>query len=147
MNHQHQPMAGKAAMLTGSARGIGAATARAFAEHGVDVLICDVLDDDAPSLVAELGGLGVKACYLRTDVADPAAVEAAVSHAVAAFGRLDYAFNNAGIFAAAPLADLDVNEWRRVLDINLSGVFYCLKYQLQHMLAAGSGAIVNTASV
>jgi NAD(P)-dependent dehydrogenase (short-subunit alcohol dehydrogenase family) len=142
-----QPMAGNAAMLTGAARGIGAATARAFAERGVDVLVCDVLDDEGNAFVEGLAGLGVKAKYLHTDVADAASVQAAVAYAVKTFGRLDYAFNNAGIFAAAPLAELEVADWQRVVDVNLSGIFYCLKYQLQHMLAAGSGAIVNTASV
>ncbi|MEU9890937.1 SDR family NAD(P)-dependent oxidoreductase [Sphaerisporangium sp. NPDC051011] len=140
-------MAGKTAMLTGAARGIGAATARCFAERGANVLICDVLADDARKVVDQLTALGVKAEFCYTDVADPSSVEAAVNHAVSAFGGLNYAFNNAGIFAAAPLAELDVADWRRVIDVNLSGIFYCLKFQLRHMLQAGSGAIVNTASV
>lgn len=144
---QHHPMAGNVAMLTGAARGIGAATARRFAEKGVDVLLCDVLEAEGLAVVEELRGTGVRAEFVHTDVGDPASVEAAVAHAVSTFGRLDYAFNNAGVFAVAPLAELAVEDWQRVVDVNLSGVFYCLKFQLQQMVAQGSGAIVNTASV
>lgn len=141
------PMSGHVAMLTGAARGIGAATARRFAERGVDVLLCDVLEAEALEVVDELRSTGVRAEFAHTDVGDPASVEAAVARALSSFGRLDYAFNNAGIFAAAPLAELAVEDWQRVVDVNLSGIFYCLKFQLQHMISAGSGAIVNTASV
>jgi NAD(P)-dependent dehydrogenase (short-subunit alcohol dehydrogenase family) len=140
-------MTGRVAMLTGAARGIGAATARCFAERGADVVVCDLLADEGTALVEEIGATGVKATFVETDVADPASVEAAVAHAVSTFGRLDFAMNNAGIFRAAPVVDLDVDDWRRVVDVNLSGVFYCLKYQLAHMTEAGRGAIVNTASV
>ena len=140
-------MTGRVAMLTGAARGIGAAAARCFAERGAHVVVCDVLADEGTALVDELGATGVKATFVHTDVADPASVEAAVQHALRKFGRLDFAMNNAGIFRAAPVAELAVEDWRRVVDVNLSGVFHCLKYQLAHMLAEGRGAIVNTASV
>ncbi|WP_240795888.1 SDR family NAD(P)-dependent oxidoreductase [Yimella sp. RIT 621] len=144
---QRGPMAGRTAMLTGAARGIGAATARLFAERGADVLICDVLPDEAGALVDELRATGIRAEFRQTDVGDPESVRSAVEYAVTTFGGLDYAFNNAGIFASAPLADLEIEEWQRVVDVNLSGIFYCLKYQIRHMATVGSGAIVNTASV
>jgi len=140
-------MNGKVAMLTGAARGIGAAAAHSFVQRGANVIICDVLADDARATVEALKAAGGKADFVQTDVADPDSVKAAVEHTVSTFGRLDYALNNAGIFRAAPLAELEVEDWQRVVDVNLSGVFYCLKFQLQHMLEAGAGAIVNTASV
>jgi NAD(P)-dependent dehydrogenase (short-subunit alcohol dehydrogenase family) len=140
-------MNGKVAMLTGAARGIGAAAAHSFVQRGANVVICDVLADDARATVEALKAAGGKADFVQTDVADPDSVKAAVEHTVSTFGRLDYALNNAGIFRAAPLAELEVEDWQRVVDVNLSGVFYCLKFQLQHMLEAGAGAIVNTASV
>lgn len=140
-------MNGKVAMLTGAARGIGAAAAQSFVERGANVVICDVLADDARATVEGLNAAGGKAEFVQTDVSDPASVQAAVEYTVSTFGRLDYALNNAGIFHAAPLVDLEVEDWQRVVDVNLSGVFYCLKFQLQHMLEAGTGAIVNTASV
>jgi NAD(P)-dependent dehydrogenase (short-subunit alcohol dehydrogenase family) len=138
--------AGRVALVTGAARGIGRASAVAFGRRGADVVICDVLDEDAHETVAQLEALGVKAHYQRTDVSDPAQVRAAVSAAVEIFGRLDYAHNNAGTFAPAPLADLAEDDWSRVLAVNLSGVFYCLKYQIPEILKVG-GAIVNTASI
>jgi NAD(P)-dependent dehydrogenase (short-subunit alcohol dehydrogenase family) len=140
-------MNGKVAMLTGAARGIGAAAAQSFVQRGASVVICDVLADDARATVEALKATGGKADFVLTDVSDPDSVKAAVEHTVSTFGRLDYALNNAGIFQAAPLAELEVEDWQRVVNVNLSGVFYCLKFQLQHMLEAGSGAIVNTASV
>jgi NAD(P)-dependent dehydrogenase (short-subunit alcohol dehydrogenase family) len=140
-------MNGKVAMLTGAARGIGAAAAQSFVQRGANVVICDVLADDARATVEALKAAGGKADFVLTDVSDPDSVKAAVEHTVSTFGRLDYALNNAGIFQAAPLAELEVEDWQRVVNVNLSGVFYCLKFQLQHMLQAGSGAIVNTASV
>lgn len=140
-------MTGKVAMLTGAARGIGAATAKAFVDRGARVMICDVLEADAQDTVKALNAAGGQAEFLEADVSQPESVEAAVRHTVSKFGRLDFAFNNAGVFEAVPLSDLSVEAWQRVVDVNLSGVFYCLKYQLQHMLSVGSGSIVNTASV
>ncbi|AII11020.1 SDR family NAD(P)-dependent oxidoreductase [Rhodococcus opacus] len=138
---------GKVAIVTGAARGIGAASARAFAANGAAVVICDLLDDDAADTVATITDKGGRASYIRTDVSDSASVQAAITHAENTFGPLDIAHNNAGTFHPAPLADLADEDWARVININLTGVFLCMKYQLQSMVTRGSGSIVNTASV
>lgn len=134
--------AGKAALITGGASGIGRATALAFAEQGAAVAIVDLDDAGANET---LRALGSKRLYVRTDVTRAAEVEQAVKKTVATFGRLDCAFNNAGItIPAKPLGELDEASFDRVLAVDLKGVFLCLTYQLRHMSA---GAIVNTASV
>ncbi|WP_433171471.1 SDR family NAD(P)-dependent oxidoreductase [Actinoallomurus sp. CA-150999] len=135
---------GKVALITGAARGIGQASALAFAARGASVVLCDVLDLD--DTVAQIQAVGTKALPVQTDVADATSVRNAVDSAVATFGRLDYAHNNAGTFAVGPLADLDDADWHRVIGVNLTGVFLCMKYEIPHLIASG-GAIVNTASV
>lgn len=135
---------GRIALVTGAAGGIGQASALAFAARGASVALCDVADLD--ETVAKVQALGVKAVALRTDVADSASVRAAVEQTVATFGRLDYAHNNAGTFVPAPLADLDEADWHRVIAVNLTGVFLCMRYEIPHLISSG-GAIVNTASI
>lgn len=138
---------GKVVLITGAATGIGRATAIAFAEQGARVVVGDV-SDEAMNTVAELERLGCEAAFVRTDVSDPASVEALIQTTVERFGRLDCAFNNAGILPpTASLADISVEEFDRVIAIDLKGVFLCMKYEIQHMLRSGSGSIVNTASV
>ncbi|AII11422.1 SDR family NAD(P)-dependent oxidoreductase [Rhodococcus opacus] len=138
---------GKVAMVTGAARGIGAASAQALAANGAAVVICDLLDDAAEETVAAITDKGGRASYFRTDVSDSASVQSAIRHAEDTFGPLDIAHNNAGTFHPAPLADLADADWARVINVNLTGVFLCMKYQLQSMVPRGTGAIVNTASV
>lgn len=138
---------GKVVLITGAATGIGRATALAFARQGAHIVIGDV-SEDAADTVAELESLGGKALFVRTDVSDPASVEALVQTTVEQFGRLDCAFNNAGILPpTADLADISVEEFDRVIAIDLKGVFLCLKYQIRQMLKSGGGSIVNTTSV
>lgn len=136
---------GKVAMVTGGARGIGQASALAFARRGADVLICDVLDDakETAGLVEDLGG---RAVYVHTDVSDSTSVRRAVATAISELGRLDFAHNNAGIGPSAVLDELAEDEWDRVIAVNLTGTYLCMKYQLPHLLESG-GAIVNTASM
>lgn len=136
---------GKVAMVTGAARGIGQASALAFARRGAAVVVCDVLDDGEDTL-RQVEALSAQAVYVRTDVSDSSAVRRAVHIAVEEFGRLDFAHNNAGIGPAAPLAEIDEAEWDRVLAVNLTGVFLCMKHQIPEILKTG-GAIVNTASM
>lgn len=138
---------GRVAMVTGAAGGIGAASAVAFARRGAAVLVCDLLEEGGQATVERIVAEGGTASFVRTDVADADSVEAAVATAVQRYGRLDAAHNNAGIFRAAPLVELDLDDWRTVIDVNVTGVFLCVQAQLRRMLAAGSGAIVNTASV
>jgi NAD(P)-dependent dehydrogenase (short-subunit alcohol dehydrogenase family) len=135
---------GQVALVTGAASGIGRASALAFAARGASVVLCDIAD--LSDTVAEVQSLGAKALAVETDVADGASVRNAVDSAVATFDRLDYAHNNAGTYAVAPLADLDEAAWDRVIGVNLTGVFLCMKYELPHLISSG-GAIVNTASV
>ena len=136
-------LAGKVAVVTGGASGIGAATARVFAAAGAKVVIGDLQDGGA--VAKEVGGL-----FVPTDVRDSDAVRALVERAAAEHGRLDVLFNNAGIEIHAPLAETDDALHRNVIDVNLNGVFYGLKWGVQAMLrnpGPARGAIVNTASV
>jgi len=135
---------GKSAIVTGGASGIGAATARRFHAEGASVLIADLNDAAGAALAAELGD--GRAIYRRVDVAAWEEVEAMVSAAVEAFGRLDILFNNAGIGSFATAADISIEDWRRVIDIDLNGVFYGCKAAIPVMRAQGGGAIINTAS-
>jgi NAD(P)-dependent dehydrogenase (short-subunit alcohol dehydrogenase family) len=138
----------RVAIVTGASAGIGRATALAFAREGAQVSLCDVDDDRGEKLVAEIGELGVDACFTRTDVADPASVAAMVDATIARFGRLDYAFNNAGIEGTqAPTGDCTLENWNRVIGINLTGVFLCMRAEIPRMLESGGGAIVNNSSV
>jgi len=139
---------GQVALVTGAAAGMGLATARAFARSGAAVMLADRdgarVAQEAKQIVAEGGSaLGV-AC----DVSDEAQVAALVEKAVAQYGRLDMAFNNAGVMAQiAPTADATGEEFERIININLRGVWNCMKYELRQMQRQGSGAIVNNASV
>jgi meso-butanediol dehydrogenase/(S,S)-butanediol dehydrogenase/diacetyl reductase len=135
---------GKVAVVTGGASGIGAASARRFHAEGAAVVIADLNDDWGRALCAELGA--DRALYQRTDVANWDEVEALTSRAVAAFGRLDILFNNAGIGSFAATPDLAIEDWKRVIDIDLNGVFYGCRAAIPLMRANGGGVIVNTAS-
>jgi NAD(P)-dependent dehydrogenase (short-subunit alcohol dehydrogenase family) len=139
---------GKVALVTGAAAGMGLATARAFAEAGAAVVLADFKEDAVKTVAAELAASGHKAIAVRCDVADDAQVEAMVDSTVTEFGRLDAAFNNAGVMAhITPTADSTREEWDRVIGVNLRGVWSCMKYELRQMERQGSGAIVNNASV
>jgi NAD(P)-dependent dehydrogenase (short-subunit alcohol dehydrogenase family) len=139
---------GQAALVTGAASGMGLATARAFAEAGAGVVLADI---DAVALRAAADGLtaaGHAAIAVVCDVADEAQVAACVAAGVARFGRLDMAFNNAGVQAApSDLADEAAAAFDRVNAINLRGVWACMKHELRQMRAQGSGAIVNNSSL
>ena len=138
---------GKVALVTGAARGIGFATAKAFAESGASVLLADItptVADAAESINAEYGS----ATHCISDVSDSTACREMVETAVDKFGRLDYAFNNAGVGSyGAPVWEVEEADWQRVININLSGVFYCIKHQVPAMMKSGGGVIVNNSSV
>lgn len=136
------------ALVTGAASGIGLATATAFARAGAAVALADVDGNGARAAADELVKAGYKAIGIRCDVADLGEVEAMVKETVAAFGRLDIAFNNAGIQnALAETADATPEDFDRVNSVNLRGLWACMKYELLHMRQQGSGAIVNCSSI
>src|SRR5438128_7061054 len=138
----------KVALVTGAASGMGLATAKAFAEAGAAVTLADVNEAAVRSAANDLAAAGHKAIGIRCDVADEAEVAAMVEQTVASFGRLDAAFNNAGVQAPpSDMADEAAEEFDRVNAINLRGVWACMKHELRHMRAQGSGAIVNCSSL
>ncbi len=138
----------KVALVTGAASGIGRAICFAFVREGAKVVVSDMDDDggrESVRLIAERGG---DAMFVRANVADPAETEALVRAAVNQYGALHVACNNAGVGGeTVPTADYPIEEWNRVLSINLSGVFFGMKYQIPAMLKSGGGAIVNVASI
>jgi NAD(P)-dependent dehydrogenase (short-subunit alcohol dehydrogenase family) len=138
----------KVALVTGAASGMGLATAKAFTEAGAAVVLADFREDAVKAEAQKLVAAGHKAIAIRCDVSDDAQVAAMVDRTVAEFGRLDAAFNNAGVMARiAPTADSTREDWDRVIGINLRGVWSCMKHELRQMERQGSGAIVNNASV
>ena len=139
---------GKVALVTGGGSGIGQATALAFAREGAKVLVADVLVEGGEDTVKRINSAAGESAFVKTNVADPADVEAMVDYAVATYGRLDCAFNNAGIAGAGGrTAEYTREQWDRVISINLTGVWLCMKYEIDQMEKQGVGAIVNTASV
>ena len=139
----------KVALITGASSGIGRATAEAFATKGARVVVAARRQDQLASLVTEIQARGGNATAIATDVSAAKDVEQMVAHALKTFGRLDYAVNNAGIEGNwAGITDLAEDEWDSVLDINLKGVFLCMKYEAKAMLDRGQGgAIVNIGSI
>lgn len=138
---------GKVALVTGGSTGIGRATALAFARQGAKVAIGDI-SPAAQETVDEIRRLGGEAIFVPTDVSDAGSVEALVRTTVETFGRLDCAFNNSGILPpTVALAEVEERDFDRVIGVDLKGVFLSMKYEIRHMLQAGGGAIVNTASV
>jgi NAD(P)-dependent dehydrogenase (short-subunit alcohol dehydrogenase family) len=138
---------GRTVLITGAATGIGRATALAFAAARAAVLIGDV-DLRAEDTVREIIASGGKAAFQKTDVSDSAQVKALVARAVSEFGALDVAFNNAGLLPpTAPLAEQTEDDWARIMRVDVTGIFLCLKHELAQMAKAGRGVIVNTASV
>jgi NAD(P)-dependent dehydrogenase (short-subunit alcohol dehydrogenase family) len=137
---------GRVALVTGAASGIGRATALAFADEGAKLLLADVDGAGGGETVRLAGERGAEAFFITCDVSDSTQVEALVEGCVERFGRLDCAFNNAGIGGeSARLADYDEEAWNRVLAVNLTGVFLCMKSELRQMVTQGGGAIVNAA--
>jgi NAD(P)-dependent dehydrogenase (short-subunit alcohol dehydrogenase family) len=139
---------GKVALVTGGASGIGRATAIAFAREGAKVAVDDINEAGGRETVAMIEAAGGEAIFVLADVTDEAAVERMVAETVAAYGRLDCAFNNAGISGGSlPGEYWDSAIYARTVAVNQFGVFYCLKHEIAQMLKNGGGAIVNTASI
>jgi NAD(P)-dependent dehydrogenase (short-subunit alcohol dehydrogenase family) len=138
---------GKVAFVTGAASGIGRATAAAFAAEGARVIVLDRSEDALAGTVATIQAAGGEVMAIACDVSQPEQVEAAVARTVETFGRLDIAFNNAGVEnKASPVAEIELAEWDRILDINLRGTFVCMRQELAQMLRQGGGVVINTSS-
>jgi NAD(P)-dependent dehydrogenase (short-subunit alcohol dehydrogenase family) len=147
MTDQHVDFADRVVLITGGATGIGRAAAQAFARRGAKVVIGDV-DDRAAETVKLIEDGGGTATFVETDVVSGSQVKNLVDTAVGTYGRLDAAFNNAGVLPpTAPLVEMTEEQWDQVVDVDLKGVFLSLKHELAHMVSAGGGAIVNMASV
>jgi NAD(P)-dependent dehydrogenase (short-subunit alcohol dehydrogenase family) len=138
----------KVALITGGGSGIGRATAVLFAQEGAKVAVADVNADGGLATIQMITEAGGEAFFVQADVSRAVDVQAMVGEVVAVYGRLDCAFNNAGI-EGLPTRTMDVTEddFDRIIAVNLKGVWLCLKYELEQMVAQGGGAIVNTASV
>jgi len=138
----------KVALVTGAGSGIGAAIARELAAEGAQVVVADLEEASAHQVAEEIRARGGKAQALAVDVADPEAVERMVAFAVRTFGALHLAVNNAGIGGPSEAtADYPLDGWRKVIDVNLHGVFYGMKYEIAAMLKSGGGAIINMSSI
>ena len=138
----------KVALVTGAGSGLGLATAKAFAQSGASVALADANESSVRSAAEELSAQGYKAVAIQCDVADDAQVESMVEQTVAAFRRLDAAYNNAGVQnVIAEAADASREDFDRVMSINLRGVWSCMKFELRQMRKQGSGAIVNCSSI
>jgi NAD(P)-dependent dehydrogenase (short-subunit alcohol dehydrogenase family) len=138
---------GQTAIITGGARGIGAAVAKGMAQSGAHIALFD-RDADAVQLLAnQLSEQGFTAHGYTVDVTDERSVEAAMQAVVERSGRIDCLFNNAGLAIRKPSLDLSLDDWNKVLDVNLTGVFLCARLAARHMVKRQSGCIINTASI
>jgi NAD(P)-dependent dehydrogenase (short-subunit alcohol dehydrogenase family) len=144
-----QRFSGKVALVTGGASGIGRASAQLFAKEGASVVVSDVALEGGQQTVRLIEEDGGEASFVEADVSKAAQVEALVRRPVEAHGRLDYAFNNAGIEGrmATNTADYPEEDWDRVIGVNLKGVWLCMKHEIAQMLKQGGGSIVNNSSV
>ncbi|AFY35868.1 SDR family oxidoreductase [Calothrix sp. PCC 7507] len=145
--NENRNYTGKVAFVTGAANGIGRATALAFAREGANVVVADISEQgnqETAHMIEELGG---RAIAVKCNVTQAEDVKAALSKTIETFGRLDFAFNNAGVEQKnTPTAEIEEEEWDRIVDIDLRGVFLCMKYEIPLLLKQGGGAIVNTSS-
>ncbi len=147
MSEMRVDLSGKVAIVTGAASGFGRATARLLGESGASLVVSDIDIDGGEGCAAQIRAAGGEATFVPADVSNTAEVERMVATAVERFGRLDLAYNNAGIMGSAhPLAEMPEEQWRRALDVMLTGVFLCMKAELPVLLETGGGAIVNCSS-
>ena len=138
----------KVVIVTGGGSGIGQATAILYAQGGAKVIVSDIDEKGGQETVASIKKAGGDASFVKTDVSNPEDCEALVKTTIRIHGRLDMAFNNAGIGGEMnPIADMSVEGWLKVINVNLNSVFYCMKYELPEMLKQGHGSIVNMSSI
>ncbi len=148
LSNSNGSFTGKVAFVTGAASGIGREAALAFAREGAKVVAADISEQGNQETVHLIEDQGGQAIAVKCDVTRSKDVKAALDKTVEAFGRLDFAFNNAGIEPRnpAPTAEYEEEEWNQIIDINLRGVFLCMKHEIPLILKQGGGAIVNTSS-
>lgn len=140
-------LAGKVAVITGGASGIGKATALLMVQEGAKVIIADINDQAGIALEKQLNQTTNTAHYIHVDVTNEEQVKAAVAAAVNQFGKLDIMFNNAGISIPSSITEMTLSNWQKVIDINLTGVFLGAKYAIEQMLKTGGGSIINNSSI
>lgn len=139
---------GKVCVVTGGASGIGEATSLLYAAHGAKIVIADIHDEAGANVVNQVKGNGNEAIFIHADVSDPQDCEQLIHSTIEAYGRIDIAFNNAGVGGESnPVAGMSIEGWNKIMAVNLNSVFYCMKYQLAAMLKQGSGSIINNSSI
>lgn len=140
-------LTGKKAFITGGAKGIGKSAALAFAEAGADVAIVDTDTESAEATVKEVKALGVNSIYVKTDITNPTQVDAMIESVLKEFKTIDIAFNNAGICINEKAEDMSYENWKKVLDVNLTGIFLTARAAGRVMIKNRKGCIINTASM
>jgi 3-oxoacyl-[acyl-carrier protein] reductase len=138
---------GRVALITGGANGIGKETAFTFAREGAKIVVADFSDAAGQEVVAQLKEQGTEALFIKVDVSNRQSVDAMVETIMLTYGQIDVLVNNAGITQDAMLSKMTVDQWQKVIDVNLSGVFHCTQAVLPHMVAQGRGKVINTSSV
>lgn len=139
-------LAGKVAIITGAGAGIGRATALLFVKEGAEVVVADCDPDEGAETVRLIKGNGGEAIFVQVDVSKAADVKKMVQRTIERYGKLDILINNAGIYAQGDVVEAAEEEWDRILDVNLKGVFLCSKYSIPEMIKGGGGSIVNIGS-
>lgn len=140
-------LAGQVGIVTGGGQGLGKVFCHAFAEAGADVVVAEINPETGPETVAEVQAKGQRALFVQTDVRDKASVQAMVDTTLATFGKIDFLMNNAGIVQHMEAEKVAEADWRNVLDVNLTGLFFCCQAVGRHMIAQRSGRIINIASM
>jgi NAD(P)-dependent dehydrogenase (short-subunit alcohol dehydrogenase family) len=140
-------LSGKVALVTGAGQGIGLAIATVLAEAGADIVVADLNPETGTRAVSEIEAIGRKAIFIESNVANPDSVDAMVAKSLEHFGQIDILVNNAGIVKNTPAIETGNDEWLRIIDVNVNGVFWCSRTVAKHMLERKSGVIVNIASM
>ena len=140
-------LAGQVGIVTGGGQGLGKTFCHAFAEAGADIVIAEINDETGPVVAEEIRAKGRQSLFVRTDVSDQTSVDRMVEQTLATFGRIDFLMNNAGIVQHLEAEEVEADDWRRVLEVNLTGVFFCCQAVGRQMIEQQRGSIINIASM